>query len=520
MNRVPNELVATTDRGERATCDASTRIRWVFVMVIVLVAFTTISPSGQSLDRPRASTFAIEHVRLIDGTGAPAKADQTIVVDHGRIRSVGPAPSIAVPPNAEVIQVPDGTVIPGLVGMHDHLFYQLESAESGQITVPAQETFAHLYLATGVTTIRTAGTLDFEGDLRLKERIDAGNETGPRIFLTSGYLGATTPEPDPDGVARLVNQYADGGATSIKAYTTLRSSELRAAIAAAHKRGMRVTGHLCAVGFREAASLGIDNIEHGLPFDTEFYSGKRFDECPDQNSVIAEIVNMDIGDVEIRRTIDVLIRNNVAVTSTLAVLESVTGVPADRRVRPLLASSLQEVYDAAAKVRTDPHTRISALFSAAFQKEKEFERTFVAAGGTLMAGVDPTGWGGVAAGFGDQHELELLVAAGFPAEKAIQIASSNGAKFLRQPDIGTIAAGKKADLVVIRGDLVRDIHRIRNVDFVVKDGVTYDPAELIEPAQGTIGAFDMSRLFTWPVLGIATLVPALVLVRWRRASRR
>jgi len=277
---------------------------------------------------------------------------------------------------------------------------------------------------------------------------------------------------------------------------------------------MRVTGHLCAVGFREAASLGIDNIEHGLPFDTEFYSGKRFDECPDQNSVIAEIVNMDIGDVEIRRTIDVLIRNNVAVTSTLAVLESVTGVPADRRVRPLLASSLQEVYDAAAKVRTDPHTRISALFSAAFQKEKEFERTFVAAGGTLMAGVDPTGWGGVVAGFGDQRELELLVEAGLTPEQAIQVATSNGARFLNEQDsIGTIAVGRRADLVVLRGNPSESISDVRHVETVMKNGILYDPEALIASVEGTVGAFDAGRWFRSPLNLTCVLIVVLLVGR-------
>jgi imidazolonepropionase-like amidohydrolase len=489
--------------------------------ITACVAFATAVALGQSLDRaPRTPTFALEHVRLIDGTGASAKDDQTIVVDHDRIRAVGPASSVAVPPDAELIDLAGRTVIPGLVGMHDHLFYEVESAGSGEISVPAQRTFAKLYLANGVTTVRTTGTIDFDGDVRLKERIDAGKEPGPRIFLTSGYFGATTPQPDPDGIVRLVNQYADRGATSIKAYTTLRSSELKAAIAAAHERGLRVTGHLCAVGFREAASFGIDNIEHGLPFDTEFYSGKRFDECPDQNSVIAEMANKEVSGDDIRRTIDELVKDNVALTSTLAVLESVTGVAADKRVRLLLVPRLQEAYDAAAKLRTDPSTRTSALYYGAFHKEQEFERAFVARGGTLMAGVDPTGWGGVAAGFGDRRELELLVEEGFPVEKAIQIATSNGATFLRQSDIGTIAAGNKADLVVIRGDLARDIYRLRNIDFVVKDGVTYDPEKLIDAAQGTIGASDVSRFFTWRALGIALLLPALVLVRLRRASRR
>ena len=118
----------------------------------------------------------------------------------------------------------------------------------------------------------------------------------------------------------------------------------------------------------------------------------------------------------------------------------------------------------------------------------QFEREFVQAGGLLMTGVDPTGWGGVIAGFGDQRGLELLVKAGFSPEEAIRIGTLNGATFLGEADrIGTLAAGKQADIAIIRGNLAVDIAAIRNVVLVFKDGTGYDPVTLIESIRGLVG---------------------------------
>ena len=118
--------------------------------------------------------------------------------------------------------------------------------------------------------------------------------------------------------------------------------------------------------------------------------------------------------------------------------------------------------------------------AAAFQKEMEFERAFAKAGGLLLAGLDPTGMGGIVAGFGDQREVELLVEAGFTPLEAIHIATANGAQFLGELDrIGTIAPGKQADLVVIKGNPSKQIEDIENVETVFKDGIGYDSAKLM-----------------------------------------
>jgi imidazolonepropionase-like amidohydrolase len=382
--------------------------------------------------------------------------------------------------------------------------------------VNAQSPFAKLYLAAGVTTIRTAGTIDFERDRRLKERIDSGKEPGPTIHLSGPYLNASRGQPDPGAIANLVAKYADKGATSFKAYTSLRGSELKAAIEAAHGLGLRVTGHLCAVGFHEAAALGIDNVEHGVLFDSELYSNKQPDVCPDQNAVYAQVSRVDVSDTRIQQTIADLVRHGVAVTSTLAVLESFTRTDdaSDSQNKLFLAPRLRDDYQAAA----DAIKSSNGSFGPALRIEMAFERAFFTAGGRLLAGADPTGWGGVLAGFADQRGVELLVQAGLSPENAIRVATRNGADFLRQPDIGSIEPGYRADLVVLRGDPTRNIADIRNVETVFKGGVAYDPAALIAGAQGSVGALEISQLLSWPVLTGLSLVAVIIVRRTKFRS--
>jgi imidazolonepropionase-like amidohydrolase len=474
--------------------------------------------SGQSADqfvRPLSPVVALAHVRVIDGLGGPGKDDQTITIEGGRISAVGDAADVKIPPGASTLDLHGRTVIPGLVGMHDHLFYQVE-AKGSTTGVLAQRSFAKLYLASGVTTIRTAGTVDFDGDARIKRQIDAGQEPGPKIHLTGTYLNATTTEPDPEGIAKQVARDADRGATSFKAYTTLRYSELKAAITAAHERGLTITGHLCAVGFREAAALGIDNLEHGIAFDSEFDSTKRPDECPDQWAVFGALLHKDPSDSDIQRTIDTLVRHGVAVTSTLAVIESyaMDESEIDRRVPVLIAPGLQEAFQAARNRRKDREKAGQSWWGGVLEHEMAFERAFARAGGKLLAGADPTGWGAVVAGYGDQRGLGLLVAAGFSPEQAIAIATSNGARFLKDRTIGSIAEGLQADLVVLQGNPSRQMSDVRNVELVFKDGVAYDPERLVAATAGTLGESTLrTSVFTWPVIIV------LALLGGRRATR-
>jgi Amidohydrolase family len=375
------------------------------------------------------------------------------------------------------------------VGMHEHLFYP-----SGNGMYHTQAfSFPRLYLAGGVTTIRTGGSMEPFTDLNVKQAIDEGQQVGPKMHITGPYLNGARSTflqmnklTGPVEARQFVNYWADRGVTSFKAYTAITREELGAAIDEAHKRGIKVTGHLCSVGFREAAELGIDNLEHGLLVDTEFNPDRQPDVCSQQQTQ-ATLLKLDVKGPEIQQTIQTLVRRRVAITSTLVVFE--LSVPN----RPVLP---QRVLDA-----MSPEARASYLLRRArsadtgnspwptlLKKEMEFEREFVRAGGLLVAGVDPTGSGGALPGFGDQRNIQLLVEAGFTLPEAIKIATLNGAELLGESSrIGTIAAGKQADILLIKGNPMSNLADLEKIEIVFKDGVGYDSAKLIASVKGSVG---------------------------------
>ena len=438
-----------------------------------------------------APAVALVHVRVVDGTGAAGKDDQTIVIDRGRIAALGSAATIAVPPGARVLDLAGRAVIPGLVDMHGHMFYSQLSAPPVTDIVFAEQgfSFPRLYLAAGVTTLRTTGSLEPYADLTIKHRIDTGDMPGPHIELTAPYLNGSDSMflqmvrlATPDDAKRFVDFWADSGFASYKAYMQLPSPLLGAAIEEAHARGRKLTGHLCAVGFRDAAALGIDDLEHGLFVDAELIDGKRPDECPTGKP--PPLANADVTGPLVADIIKTLVAHHVAVTSTLAILEPTARADVfaiDPRTAAVLnPTTLANVKKNQAFFAKKPNDTL--------KKEMAFERAFVAAGGTLLAGCDPTGYGAVLAGFGSQREVELLVEAGFSPADAIHIATANGAHYLGiDRETGTLEVGKRADLVVLSADPEKDIRAIESVELVFKDGVGFDPKKLVDSVTGTVG---------------------------------
>jgi len=449
-----------------------------------------------------APVVALTHVRVVDGTGAPAKEDQTVVVADGRIQAVGDAARVTAPASALVLDRSGYTVIPGLVGMHDHLYYtasistQREPdnhiAEPGLFINETPYTAPRLSLAAGVTTMRTTGSVEPYTDLKVKARVDAGLMPGPRLDVTAPYLeGKPTPFAqmheliDAADARRLVDFWAREGATSFKAYMNVTRDELRAAVDAAHERKLKLTAHLCSVTWKEAAELGVDDLEHGPVFtSTDFVADKKPDSCPPGRAAAASWAALDVGGPQVKGLIALLVARGVAVTSTLPVFEAmVPGRPkAQARVLEAMSPSARESYlTARAAIPLDsPATTWLA-------REMEFELAYVRAGGVLLAGPDPTGNGGVLPGFGDQRELELLVEAGFTPVEAIHIATENGARYLGRADIGTVAPGKRADLVLIKGDPSKDIADVEKVETVFKDGLGYDAQKLVASVRGQVG---------------------------------
>jgi imidazolonepropionase-like amidohydrolase len=459
-------------------------------------AQSQLAPNVQPFVAFNDSVTALVHVRVIDGTGARARAEQTIVIDHGRIIAAGDASSVQIPAGAHRLDLAGDTVYPGLVGMHEHLFYPSFYPQTPGMSLYAEQAFSapRLYLASGVTTMRTTGSLEPYTDLNVRSAIDAGSIPGPAIDVTGPYIqgpnGYAIQMPVVKSAAqarRLVEYWADEGVTSFKAYMNISHDALAEAIKAAHERGIKLTGHLCSVGFTEAAELGIDDLEHGLLVDTEFTPGKQRDVCPDIRESTKSIMALDLKSPEAQKMIHALVEHKVAVTSTLAVFDAMLPgrPPLEQRMLDAMSPQAAESY-LAAKARTteNPGPRTVAWM----KKEMEFEREFAAAGGLLIAGCDPTGNGGALPGFGDQRNLELLVEAGFTPEEAIRIYTQNGAVYLNRGDrIGTVATGKQADLVVVEGDPSSHIADVEKVKLVFKQGIAYDPAKLLESVRGAVG---------------------------------
>lgn len=350
--------------------------------------------------------------------------------------------------------------------------------------------------------MRTTGSVETYADLNLKHDIEGGTLPGPHMDVTGPYLeGADSyfiqmPHlTSPNDARQLVEYWADRGVTSFKAYMNITRAELKAAIVAAHERGIKITGHLCSVTYKEAAELGIDDLEHGFFVNTQLDPGKKPDVCSaSQGNYTLE--HMDPDSAEGKELIETLVKHHVAITSTLPVFEGDAAEFGDggharisQKVLNAMSPDAKEAFfllrqrpDSVPPPKTDP--------TLLWKHDLAMERAFVAAGGLLIAGPDPTGAGDVVPGFGDQREIELLVEAGFSPVEAIKIATLNGAIYLgRDKQIGSIAAGKNADLVVIKGDPSKNISDVENVEIVFKDGIGYDSQRLLDSVKGRYGEY-------------------------------
>lgn len=470
----------------------------VFVVAFVVTANNAQAQSSRPTLRPAVRAFvqidtpivALTHVRVIDGTGAPARSDQTIIIRDGMIAAVGAAGSTQVPAGAQVLDLTGKSVIPGLVMVHEHLFYPTGPGVYGNLT----ESFSRLYLAGGVTSMRTGGNMNGFGELNTKKSIDRGERAGPWIDATAPYLegaGLGLPQvhelTDAADARRQVDYWTDMGATSLKAYMHITRDELRAAIDEGHKRGLKTTGHLCSVTYREAVALGIDNLEHGFFAATDFVPDKKPDVCPGQAAGQAALAAVDPSGEAVKSLIKDLVEHHVALTSTLTVFETfVPGRPTPPGLDvldPQLREQFEQRFAATAK-------NTQSVYATLFPKARQLEVDFFRAGGLLIAGTDPTGGGGVIPGYSDQRAIELLVESGLTPLEAIKVGTLNGATYLgRAKRVGSIASGKQADLVVIDGDPSARIDDIRHVNLVFKQGVGYDPAKLIASVRGKVGLF-------------------------------
>ncbi|TMI91529.1 MAG: amidohydrolase [Bacteroidetes bacterium] len=450
------------------------------------------TPTVKQFIAVNVDTLALIHAKVVDGTGGLSKTDQTIIIIKGRIVQLGNASRITAPPSAKIIDCSGKTIIPGMVMMHEHLFYG-ESLPPNYLGLAMPLSFPRLYLAGGATTIRTTGTVEPQTDLNIRKWIDEGKMVGPDIDVTGPYIEREfLPIPEvhfiksADEAEEDVSYWIKKGCTSFKVYMDITQDDLKKVVAVAHKNNLKVTGHLCSITYREAATIGIDNLEHGFIPCSDFVTGRKEDVCA-FGAVTPSLKKLDVNSAEMKDLMKFLIEKKVAITSTLPVFEPYTGreiIPGDGSAA--LAPQIKEVVEQGYNAAVGKDSSDAALF----KKEMAWEKQFVEMGGRLMAGVDPTGAGRTIPGYADRHVLELLKEAGFTFSQAVKICSLNAAEYLgRDKDIGTIAIGKRADLVLIGGDPEKQIGDVRNTEIVFKNGVGFDSKKIFESVNGKVGLY-------------------------------
>ncbi|MNS32885.1 hypothetical protein D3C72_649810 [compost metagenome] len=447
------------------------------------------APANRPFVSEDAPLIALTNARVIDGTGRAPLVDQTLLLRDGKIAAMGPSGSVTLPRQARRLDMTGKTVMPGLVQLHEHLWM------FGGAVLSVHQSYPKLYLAAGVTTIRTAGAYNPYMDLKTRDDIAAGRAPGPWMDATvyMDLFGAPR-LTDAASTARYLNFWLDSGFTSVKAYGYTGETALAEAIRIAHGRGLKVTGHLCAVTYARAAELGIDNIEHGFAMTPDFVPGWAAPQTPEEERAcgVKALRGLDAVDPEgpqARALIADLVARKVAVTSTLPALEDLMADIPPQRGIDMLPEPLQAHHRAYRARLDDPSQDLIRLSPENFHKGVALELAFFRAGGLLVSGTDPAvPSAGVIAGYSSARQLELMVEHGFTPLEAIRISTLNGAVYLgREALIGSVEVGKQADLLIVEGDPSTHISDVRNAVLVFKQGVGYDPEALRASVRGLVG---------------------------------
>jgi imidazolonepropionase-like amidohydrolase len=443
------------------------------------------------------SISVFRNALLIDGKGNASKQHQTIIISKGKIDWVGDDTKAIIPKGSNIVDLNGKALMPGLVMLHKHMYISAHSITPRYLNLKQLPfTFPRLYLAAGATTIRTCGSIEPYSDIRIKKDIDLGLTPGPAMELTAPYIeGKSSAFPQmkenktPEEAASFVNYWADQGFTSFKAYIGVDKPTLKAAIDATHKRKLKITGHLDMVTYQEAAVLGMDNLEHGFLASTDFVFDKKENERPAAGFAIKSLGSINVNSDSIKQFIQNIIDRKVGITSSLAVFEGYTTTQPrpDQEALNAMSPDTRDFY--LQRLAIVKSTASFIDWDKAFVNAAKMEKMFYEMGGLLTVGTDPTGAGGTLAGYGNWRAIELLVEAdGFTPLEAIKIATQNGSIALGfDKTIGTIEAGKTADLLIIDGDPSKNISDIRKILYVFRNGVGFNSKQLFESVKGKVG---------------------------------
>ena len=455
-----------------------------FILVVAL-ALAQAPAQIQNIPPIRQGDIVVLGGQLFDSTGDALVPNRGIIVRQGIFLEVGSDLSARDLTGAEIIRLAnDQTILPGLFDLHAH--YAVDLFGAGRVDEYTANPL--IFLGNGVTSTFPAGEVDPEGMMGARRRIERGEQIGPRIHSSGPYFGTARPgwqsaAETPEQIRKEVDEWAARGVRGFKA-KGIQGPQLFALIDQAHRYGLTVTGHLDSgnrgsVNPRDAIYMGIDRIEHFMGGDAIVSTAGAY----------TSLEALDVNRPEVDAIIQLYLRRNVYYDATVSAYGYWYN-PKDPRVftpwadeQSFLTPHAKEVVDARAKPQMEQFHRIYDV------KLKEVKKFYDSGGGRLITvGTDHPSWGEYWSGFGTHRELNALVVAGIPAAAAIKCATINAARALGMGDkLGTIEAGKFADLIVVQGNPLADIRNTHNVKRVMVRGQLYDAPALLEKAKGTLG---------------------------------
>ena len=424
---------------------------------------------GRTLPHRPEGPVVFRNANLFDSETGRSRPGTTVVVVGNRIQAVGPDGSVAIPAGAQVIDAAGKALLPGLFDMHVHM---------GLVDGP-------LHLAAGVTSVR-----DLANDTTVFPQVaaewNAGTKVGPRVVVMAGFIDGSGPFAGPTGLRadtpeqarRHVAWYADHGYTHIKLYSSLKPELVPVITEEAHRRGMRVSGHI-PEGMRaaEAVRAGFDEIQHANMLFLNFLPDSLDTRTPQRFSGPAQqAADLDLQSDSVQAFVALLKERGTVLDPTLNAFENLfTARPGE--VDPVLASIATRLPATVQRGLRGGGLPVPAgmdqRYRDSFRAFMEMTAMMHRAGIPIVPGTDAM------AGFALHHELELYEQAGIPANEVLQIATIGSARVARrEADLGSITPGKLADLVLVDGDPASRVSDIRKVELVMKDGVFYRPDEL------------------------------------------
>lgn len=440
-------------RGSDCNNNNNNNLIYLTLVALLVISLFSCSPNQifasiqSDLEKIDAKGLVIlEGASLIDGTGSPPRNDSVVVIKDKRILTVTDKGSYTTyPKDSEIVNLTGRFLIPGLFDMHAHVAGVLDSSYNQTIS----ENTLKALLDNGITTIRNPGGPTKES-VALRDAVAAGQIKGPQIF-TAGRLinGLQFPTRFVETIANTeaevreeVKRQADAGVDYVKLYVGLYPNLVKTAINEAHNQGIKVIGHLYLTSWTDAANLGIDALTHGVPVSPFLLSKDKREifiengRGPFDHFLWLNLV--DLNSTKINEMINALVKNKVPVDPTLSIYE--------------------------AMLKDDPQNQ--HLWSKVLQLTKMLYDHGV----TIMSGTDIPNLG-LIPGISLHHELELLVKAGINPLNVIKIATSNGAEALGiLDDVGTIEAGKQADMIILNANPIRNIRNIGAIEGVIEDG--------------------------------------------------